>query len=327
MSLRNIVIYVLVISLLIMTIGKAPNKNNFTSSSREDFLNQKDEIIEDATAYLESCQRENGSYDYPSNINTTAEACAVLDEFSDVDTTESKNWLESNIGDRNTDILSRTAIALDDDSLIDEMMEVQNTDGGLGLSGDYTSDILDSVLALESINASSSAEVSSARWQLLCYIARQMNSDGSFSYTKNSDSDVALDEPNRNAFVSEDFYRMVKDNNLKGFKFEPIENISSLNKKYQYELSYFNYNEKIDSRDYKEIINNYKYAIEAFDISESDNFGAIEKIHTIVNESDYSSVIPDKYDDITKVSIGLGVLFGQFICDSYGVEMENCWNG
>ena len=192
MSLRNIVIYVLVISLLIMTIGKAPNKNNFTSSSREDFLNQKDEIIEDATAYLESCQRENGSYDYPSNINTTAEACAVLDEFSDVDTTESKNWLESNIGDRNTDILSRTAIALDDDSLIDEMMEVQNTDGGLGLSGDYTSDILDSVLALESINASSSAEVSSARWQLLCYIARQMNSDGSFSYTKNSDSDVAL---------------------------------------------------------------------------------------------------------------------------------------
>jgi len=197
-------------------------------------------------------------------------------------------------------------------------MEVQNTDGGLGLSGDYTSDILDSVLALESINASSSAEVSSEKWRLLCYIARQMNSDGSFSYTKNSDSDVALDEPNRNAFVSEDFYRMVKDNNLKGFKFEPIENISSLNKKYQYELSYFNYNEKIDSRDYKEIINNYKYAIEAFDISESDNFGAIEKIHTIVNESDYSSVIPDKYDDITEVSIGLGVLFGQFICDSYG---------
>jgi len=88
-------------------------------------------------------------------------------------------------------------------------MEVQNTDGGLGLSGDYTSDILDSVLALESINASSSAEVSSARWQLLCYIARQMNSDGSFSYTKNSDSDVAL-----SAMALYTVSKYLNDNNL-----------------------------------------------------------------------------------------------------------------
>ena len=89
MKLRNTICYILILILLVSLIGYAPSDNKRLTTNT--FLQQKEEIIEDAKAYLESCQRENGSHDYPSNINTTAEVCAVLDEFSDVDTTESSS--------------------------------------------------------------------------------------------------------------------------------------------------------------------------------------------------------------------------------------------
>ena len=64
--------------------------------------------------------------------------------------------------------------------------------GGIGLSKEYSSDILDSILVLEAVNSLDNTYHNNTTWKIVTYIARQMNKDGSFSYTKNSDSNVIL---------------------------------------------------------------------------------------------------------------------------------------
>lgn len=125
-----------------------------------------------------------------------------------------------------------------------------------------------------------------------------------------------VDEPRRNAFVSEEFYNVVKKNELKGFKFELLDEVTS--SKETEDQSFYNYNAELDLTIQKEIRDNYHYAIDIFGIIALDIPKAVRKVHDIVEESIYMSMIPKDYDDITDVAVGLGVLFGQFICDSYG---------
>jgi len=158
----------------------------------ESLESKRDKILTSAVKYLESSQNEDGSYGDSYLINDTAEAVAVLSRFSDVNVSRALAWLRSQNPESNIDTLSRTIIAEGNSDTVKNLLKAWNQDGGVGLNDEYGSDILDSILALEAINSLDNTFHNNTTWKIVTYIARQMNKDGSFSYTKNSDPNTVL---------------------------------------------------------------------------------------------------------------------------------------
>ena len=99
--------------------------------------------------------------------------------------------MKGDIKTSDIDLKARLSMAKVDSESLDELFKNQNNDGGFGLSDEYESDILDSILVLEALNVYK-FKYDERSIQLVNYIARQMNSDGTYSYTKNTASDDIL---------------------------------------------------------------------------------------------------------------------------------------
>ncbi|MBQ8923895.1 MAG: hypothetical protein IJ053_03780 [Lachnospiraceae bacterium] len=194
---------------LMMFVGLQFDYSNIIAADMSDIEALKEDIMTTAADYLGDTRNPDGSFDYTATINNTAEACAVLREFTDIDVTQSLSWLEEKEYQLNTDTLSRMSVAFDDGNIL-KIIDAQNTDGGIGLRKDFKSNIHDSVLALDAINYSEENLYPGESWRLVNYIVRQMNSDGSYSYDKASDGDVIL-----SSMALYNVSKYVTDNNLK----------------------------------------------------------------------------------------------------------------
>lgn len=187
------------------------------------------EIINEACGFINDEMNEDGSLGDVGLINDTAEAAAVLKRFTGNDCSKIMDWIKTVDYDANTDTLARMAMADDDSELLAEILSYQNSDGGFGLTEEYQSDILDALLVLEAVNSSGSNTYGTQTFRLVSYIARQVNSDGSFSYTKASEGNIIL-----SAMALYTVSKYMTDNNIRSDL-----TTSMMSKTYQYLIQKF----------------------------------------------------------------------------------------
>lgn len=181
-----------------------------SGSSSENPEVKQSVMLEQSIDFLKSSCNDDGSFgSYINIINDTAEAAAVIRNYDNSDISKTVSWLKNNGYDENIDTLSRTAAASGDSAILDSVITYANADGGFGLHKDYASDVLDSVLVLEAINACGSDQYIENGSALCIYLADNVNSDGGWSYSSGSDSDVIL-----TAMVSYSIDKFLDDNML-----------------------------------------------------------------------------------------------------------------
>lgn len=179
-------------------------------SVAEDLRQSQSKIVGAAQKYLADNVNENGSFGNNTDIiNETAEAVSVLKHFDKFNSANSVNWLKNNGSKENVDTAARAAIAAGDAELLESILPFANKDGGFGMHKDYTSDVLDSVLVLEAINACGSSLYKDEGTKLCIYLAGKANKDGSWSYSSESSSDVIL-----TAMVDYNISKFLADNSL-----------------------------------------------------------------------------------------------------------------
>ena len=188
MKIKNIIAFTLTICIILSIITPAFNAT-VRAASNADLT--KNEIIKSASDYIKSSKNSDNSIGYSGLINDTAEAVAVLERFTEEDVSASIDWVNG-FKKTNNDENARAIMANKSTDTLSDIFKSQNTDGGFGLTAEYESDVFDSILVLEAINSLGQKDRSNATWRLVTYIARQMNKNGSYSYTKNSDENVAL---------------------------------------------------------------------------------------------------------------------------------------
>lgn len=206
-SSKRFISMILVFAMCMATIHV--NGGTSAASGASDTSDIREASINAAAEYIKSEMNDDGSLGNSCLINDTAEAAFVLSEYTESDMSAALAWLFGEDYDANTDTMARMVTASADTVLLEEIMKTQNEDGGFGLSEGYRSDILDSVLVLEAINAAGSGGYEGEAFRLACYISRQADPDGSFSYTKFSDGDIIL-----SAMALEALNRYVTESNV-----------------------------------------------------------------------------------------------------------------
>lgn len=167
------------------------SEENATESDAK-LVAKKDAIVNKAFNYIKSTKNNNGSFGDDKFINTTAETSYVYGLCGVKLDDKTKSWLDNNIVDNNVDVLSREIMATGNTKLFDNIMSCQNSDGGFGLSKEYKSDVWDSLLVLEAINKTGCRDYDDESWKLVNYIVNQINDNGSYSYTKQSEDNVII---------------------------------------------------------------------------------------------------------------------------------------
>lgn len=149
-----------------------------------------------AAEWILSGMNETGSFGDERLVNDTCAVAALTAFTGDSLPEQTGTWLKEKMKavEGNHDILARLFMATGQKELLQELLAGQNKDGGFGLTGDYMSDTLDSMLVLESLVRSSAAGGTYDRElaQLFSYFAGIQNDDGGFGYTAESGSDCGL---------------------------------------------------------------------------------------------------------------------------------------
>lgn len=156
------------------------------------FENQKQKAVE----WIMSGMSETGSFGDDRLVNDTCSVAALMAFTGDSLPEGTGIWLKEKMKATagNHDILARAFLATGQKELLQELLQGQNKDGGFGLTGDYMSDTLDSVLALESLVKSwiIDGDYDRELALLFYYFANEQNDDGGFGYTSESGSDCGL---------------------------------------------------------------------------------------------------------------------------------------
>jgi squalene cyclase len=146
-----------------------------------------------ARAWLAAQQSEDGSYGQRVPWRDTDLTLEALEQLDDADAALLASWLETTPA--NIDFLSRRIVmsaSLGADTASDTALLVaaQQDDGGFPLSTSYSSDVLDTALALRALAVSGSQEAEEQR--AIEYLLSARNSDGGWSYTDRGPSDIGL---------------------------------------------------------------------------------------------------------------------------------------
>ena len=152
----------------------------------------RNEIIHKAVEYLSKNVGADGCYREGYSYNTTSEVCFVLDEYSDVDTAKSVEWLKAQDFDNNTDSLSRYIIASNDDEYLDGIFKGQNRDGGFGLTGEFQSDIPDTLLVLEAANRTADHKYAGSLKRISNYLTHECHQNGAYSFVKGGEEEAII---------------------------------------------------------------------------------------------------------------------------------------
>lgn len=141
----------------------------------EELEKTQSNIISKASDYLIESMNDNGSFGKETDIiNETAETVSVLNDFKEFDEIKSVKWLKDNGYKDNNDTMARTVIATKDGELLEELLSSMNNDGGFGLHKNHTSDVLDSILALEAINSCGSSVYAKEGLKICNYLAQDL---------------------------------------------------------------------------------------------------------------------------------------------------------
>lgn len=149
-----------------------------------------------AVDWILSGRDESGSFGDTRLVNDTCFAVSFMEAVG-LDVPErSTEWIvdKAAAAKGNHDILARVYMATGEQALLTELLKGQNEDGGLGLTKDYRSDTLDSMLLLESFAKDSVRGKlhENETLRLIQYFSRIQKEDGGFGYTMESGSDYGL---------------------------------------------------------------------------------------------------------------------------------------
>ena len=154
--------------------------------------------IENLLYYLAQNQNENGSFGDSKEYELTAKIALLLSQYNKSDNDQYTllvDYLQNATPRNNREKAIKTRILADLEEpytvLINELLADQNTDGGVGIDGGYTSDLettLEFAWALKSTNTSTSTLLPAA----LNYIVNQINLDGTVYYDADSAASLFL---------------------------------------------------------------------------------------------------------------------------------------
>ena len=192
-----------------------PCVNAYAGMFNDDFQNQSIiNVVDTSVEYLIKTQNAEYAWisnnkDYTANIINTFEyitcnASNIIDEAKEserilktIEKPSSYLWYKYY---HNTDDLSYYLIVdkLQDYESIDELLCAQNDDGGFGLAEGYTSDIIDTKLALKALTDIGETE---AMTNAALYISSLQNDDGGFGYQQGLSSNAYLSADIANILV------------------------------------------------------------------------------------------------------------------------------
>lgn len=167
-----------------------------TSRLSEEELDVLRRARQRAAEWLKAQADENGSWSRDGLMNTTCDALAILSLIDEtVQSPAYDTWLSVH-GKRNVDEQCHAVWGGSDAEEMDNLWQQQNTDGGFGLTDDYTSDLYDTLLVLKAemymreigCPAADSAKVEAA----LSYIMSKQHADGGFGYNEKDQSRISL---------------------------------------------------------------------------------------------------------------------------------------
>lgn len=137
-------------------------------------------------------QGEDGRIGPSLLVNDT---CMVLEQFRQEGMEAGSDWLDVQIAageNQNTDILSRAYCAFRQEELLSRLLSMQNPDGGYGLTADYESEALDSMLVLEALADTENGPEEPVCSSLITYLRGIQQEDGGFAYMEGMESDPVL---------------------------------------------------------------------------------------------------------------------------------------
>lgn len=151
---------------------------------------------EKSVDWILSRMAEDGSFGDARLINDTCDAAAFM-KLTGMDVLESSvEWITEKVSQtgNNNDVLARAYVASGNTEFLTELLQGQNPDGGFGLTRDFMSDPLDSMLALNCLAGDVVQGISHEEelFMLSGYFTGIQNPDGGFGYTADSGSDYGL---------------------------------------------------------------------------------------------------------------------------------------
>lgn len=180
---KRLLALVLVVGVLMTSIGI----NVYAAE-----VTPQESAITNAVEWLNSV-KANGIW---GDSNLVNETCEVLQVFNmlDIDTnvSDAYSWLDKNGYAANNDSLSRyIAINTANNDALTKLLGNQNEDGGFGLTSDYTSDTLDSLLAMEAL-MNTEDKCQDEVELLISYLISVQNEDGGWGNNRKSGSNAVF---------------------------------------------------------------------------------------------------------------------------------------
>jgi prenyltransferase beta subunit len=164
---------------------------------------QINESVNKGTQWLIQAQNPDGNWgnNTKKDILDTAEIAKYLVESGQAPLSVDRAvyWLQSqdpSNSDFSARIMPFMTMQANDETLA-TLIDCQNPDGGWGLAEGYDSDILDTVIVLNSLLKDNRVDTSIIQ-NGLAFIIRNQNSDGSWSYVKNGTGSVSTSTTDRN---------------------------------------------------------------------------------------------------------------------------------
>ena len=190
--LRRIILYILIVAVQTMTLIP------LSVSAYDDRDIELDNYVNDCIAFLDNNQLIDGEW-YPTYKGKTARISQTLVYISKIYPEQdslyqlqrkSTDYFEYEIVQNNDDFFD-WLISMDevDEWLIMWLLSLQNPDGGFGLAEGYTSDIIDTKLALKALTDIGETE---AMTYAALYISSLQNEDGGFGYQQGLSSNASL---------------------------------------------------------------------------------------------------------------------------------------
>ncbi|MCM1496754.1 MAG: hypothetical protein NC089_13285 [Bacteroides sp.] len=189
---KQILCYILVLLLVCSGIVRTEDayggEEGFIPAQLAEVQKAKKKALE----WLEKQQGEDGRAGNSPLVNDT---CMVLEQFQEEEMEAASLWLEKQLmleEHQNTDILSRSYCAFRKEELLECLVSMQNPDGGWGLTSDYESEGLDSMLALEAWADTEAGPEKPVCSKLITYLRSIQQEDGGFAYMEGMESDLVL---------------------------------------------------------------------------------------------------------------------------------------